>query len=72
MPDLIGQDHYLGYLFTPTRLNSADHPTRGRVVPPPDASRPQWWDQVPRGEFELFDAFTGLRPQRRSTQSGSV
>ena len=69
VPDLIGHDHYPGYLFTPTRLNSADHPTRGRAVSPPDASRPQWWDQVPRGECELFDAFTvftRLRPQRRA------
>ena len=67
VPDLIGHDHYSGYLFTPTRLNSAGHPARGRAVPPPDATRgPQCWDQVPRGEFELFDAFARLRPQRRA------
>ena len=43
------------YLYFPPSLNPADHPTRGRSIPSPEETVPDWWEPLLLGDVRKFD-----------------
>ena len=56
LPVLLGGDLYAEPFWTPSPTNPADHPTRGRSIPPPVAQLPPWWAAGLAGDWGPLDA----------------
>ena len=67
LPSVLGRRHYPGYCFSPTRMNPADHPTRGTDIPPQHT--PGYLCAAAAGDLEAFDVFAQLPPQSRASSS---
>lgn len=57
LPDMLGYDSYSESIYFETHCNRADAPTRGRDIPGPSRSLPDWWRSLSAGLFEEFDAW---------------
>ena len=68
LPDIVGNRHYPGYYFAPTRLNPGDCPTRDRDVPPP-RGLPHYIAEVVAGRVAEFDRWAGVALQTRASSN---
>ena len=67
LPDILGRDIYLGFLYGPSRLNPGDPPSRLRPLAVIVADLPAWARDLLRGVFDHFDDLTKLPKQSRVT-----
>lgn len=67
LPEILGQDLYLGFLFGPTRLNPADAPSRLRPLASTGLGLPPWARALMRGDTKEFDWLTSLPDQSHRT-----
>ena len=65
VPAIIAHDHYPGYLFSPTRINPGDCPTRDKPLPVPSAA-PAWLRSAAAGDLGPFDQWIHLPLQTRA------
>ena len=63
---LLGRDLYMGLAFCPTRLNPADHPSRGGRLPPARRRPPPWLSAAAQGNLAPLDEWAAVPLQRRA------
>ena len=54
MPYLVGPDIQEGPLWVDSKRNPADHPSRGKPLPPPSVA-PLWVEQFRQGDLSALD-----------------
>ena len=55
LPNVLGNDIYSEGMYSDTKLNPADDPTRGAEIRGPSMSKPIWWDAAAQGDFAQLD-----------------
>ena len=55
LPNVLGNDIYSEGMYSDTKLNPADDPTRGAEIRGPSTSKPIWWDAAAQGDFAQLD-----------------
>ena len=69
LPEILGRDVYLGFLFGPSRLNPGDPPSRLRDLPHGGGGLPAWARDILRDDFDAFD-FLAAQPRQSASTAG--
>jgi len=69
MPFQVGSDQYWGLHFGPTRLNTADHPSRGNVIPAAEIPDPPWLRRAREGNVRDLVELAELQPGNRAVSN---
>ena len=69
MPFQVGSDQYWGLHFGPTRLNTADHPSRGNVIPAAEIPDPPWLRRAREGSVRDLVELAELQPGNRAVSN---
>ena len=70
LANVLGNDIYSEGMFSDTKLNPADDPTRGAQIRGPSISEPAWWQTACKRGFHHFDRWLHQAGQTLPVQWG--